>query len=106
MRRELRERFEKLKKGNPLPGKERRVARRVARRKERREGSGNPDGLQNCLDVRVTEEENVEIRFKEIPDCEAVKEEYRKVLQTALMGGDTIYKTLPGEVPKPRMPEY
>lgn len=83
MKRELRERFERLKhKGNP-----------------------GPVSLQNCVDMRVTEEENIEIRFKDVPRCEVVKDEYRKILHTALMGGETIYKTLPREVPKPRMPE-
>lgn len=86
MKRELHEKYEKLKKKGSNPGH-------------------NPVSLQNCIDVRVTEDENIEITFKDIPTCEVVKDEYRKVLQAALMGGETIYKTFLREVPKPRMPE-
>ena len=60
--------------------------------------------LGSCLDIKIvideeTEEENIEISFKDTPTCEPLKEEYRKVLDTALFGGETIYKTLKGLKP-------
>ena len=147
IRRDLNERFERLKKGNPEIPFETRVRQLASKIKEekpgiyswetieriyglsftederdrikrywkrifppkteitvgwgitipkmRGEGSSSPVSLQNCIDVRVTPEENIEIRFKDIPTCEPVKADYEKVLRTALMGAETIYKTLP-----------
>ena len=73
MRLELRKKFERLKgkKSNP----------------------GSPD-LQNCINIRLTEEKDIEVSFKDVPECGAVKDEYRDVLRAALVGGETIYKTL------------
>lgn len=53
----------------------------------------NP-GLENCVVISVTEEGDIEIRFREVPECEKMREEYRKILRAALGGGETIYKTL------------
>lgn len=118
MKRELRERFKlaKLTKeiiGKPMTKEQKKFLNELRKKVKAKEmtveqarkewnrkykvwpsSSDNPNGLQNCLDVRVTEDENIEIRFKDIPTCEAVKEDYRKVLHVALMGGETIYKTL------------
>ena len=72
MRRELRKKFERLK---------------------RRSNPGSPE-LQNCINIRLTEEGDIEISFKDLPRCRAVKDEYRDILRAALVGGETIYKTL------------
>ena len=74
MRRELREKFERLKgkKSNP----------------------GSPEELENCLTIRLTEEKDIEISFRDLPECSAVRDEYRDILRAALVGGETIYKTL------------
>ena len=74
MKRELHEKFERLKgkKSNP----------------------GSPEELENCLSIRLTEEKDIEISFKDLPECSAVKDEYREILRAALVGGETIYKTL------------
>ena len=81
MKRELREKFERLKKrGNP---------------------GSNPE-LGGCLNIGVTEEGNIEISFKDTPPCRPLKDKYREVLEAALTGAETIYKTLPREVPKTR----
>lgn len=72
MRRELRERFENLKKrGNPSNAE-----------------------LGNCLNIRLTEERNVEISFKDLLECRDLKDKYREILDAALLGAETIYKTL------------
>lgn len=60
--------------------------------------------LDSCLDIKIvtdeeTKEENIEISFKDTPTCAPMKEEYQKVLDTALFGGETIYKTLKGLKP-------
>ena len=73
MRRELRKKFEDLK--------------------AKRSNPGSPD-LQDCINIRLTEEKDVEISFKDLPECSAVKDEYREILRAALVGGETIYKTL------------
>ena len=73
MRQELHQKFERLRgKSNP----------------------GSPEELGNCLSVGLTEEEDIEVSFKDLPECRAVKDEYRDILRAALVGGETIYKTL------------
>lgn len=74
MKRELRERFERLKKGGN-PG-------------------SNPE-LGNCLNIRITDEKNIEISFKDTLPCRPLKEKYGEVLEAALVGAETIYKTVP-----------
>ena len=73
MRRELREKFRRLKKRESNPG--------------------NPE-LQNCVNIRLTEEGDIEISFKDVPRCTVVKDKYRDILRAALVGGETIYKTV------------
>ena len=75
MRRELREKFERLEKG-------------------KKSNPGSPEELENCLSIRLTEEKDIEISFKDLPECSAVKDEYRDILRAALVGAETIYKTL------------
>ena len=74
VRRELHEKFERLK-GKPS-------------------NPGSPEELGNCLSIGLTEDGDIEISFKDLPVCMAVKEEYRDILRAALVGGETIYKTL------------
>ena len=66
------------------------------RREERHKRNSNPGSpeLENCINIRLTEKGNIEISFKDLPRCRAVKEEYRDILRAALVGGETIYKTL------------
>ena len=74
MKRELREKFERLK------GK--------------RSNPGSPEELGECLRIGLTEDKDIEISFKDLPECSAVRDEYREILRAALIGGETIYKTL------------
>ena len=53
----------------------------------------NP-GLDRCTIMGVTDEEDIEIRFQDTPECREEREEYRDILKAALGGGETIYKTL------------
>ncbi len=60
--------------------------------------------LGSCLDIKIvtdkeTEEENIEVSFKDTSNCAPLKEEYQKILDTALFGGETIYKTFKGLKP-------
>lgn len=57
--------------------------------------------LGSCVDITIvtdkeTEEDNIEISFKDTPTCAPMKEEYEKVLRAALFGGETVYKSLKG----------
>lgn len=65
---------------------------------ELREKGSNPlglnPGLDKCIIMGITEDEDIEIHFQDTPECWEEREEYRDILRAALGGGETIYKTL------------